>query len=194
MEPGKRRVHAVLGIAHRHGSRGVAVIGAAEGEEAGAAAGAAIEPVLQRHFQCHLDGDRTGVAEKHPVEIAWRQQANQPLRQGQRLLVHQAAEHDVGHRLELALDRGADMRMVIAVAGGPPRGDAVDQFAAVGKPDAAALGRGDRKRRRYRFHLRIGQPDMVEAVPGRRRGGFLLIFAGITRHSALSCHRNALAR
>ena len=34
--------------------------------------------------------------------------------------------------------------MVVAVAGGPPRRDAVDQLAAVGEHDAAALGARDR--------------------------------------------------
>ena len=94
---------------------------------------ALVAPVLHRHFQRDFDGDRTGIAEEHPVEIARPEKPNQPPRQGQRRFVHQAAEHDVGHLGELALDRGADMRVVIAVAGGPPRGDAVDQFAAVGK-------------------------------------------------------------
>ena len=102
--------------------------------------------------------------------------ADQPLRQRQRRLVHQAAEHDVRHRRELALDRCADVRMVVAVAGGPPRGDAVDQFAAVGQHDAAAVRRGDRKRRRRGLHLRIGQPDVIEAVgvPGGEAARFCL--------------------
>ena len=36
-----------------------------------------------------------------------------------------------GMRLELARDRCADMRVVVAVAGGPPGGDAVDQYPPV---------------------------------------------------------------
>ena len=38
--------------------------------------------------------------------------------------------------------------MVVAVAGGPPGGDAVDQLAPVGEHDAAALGAHHRQRRR----------------------------------------------
>ena len=53
--------------------------------------------------------------------------------------------------------------MVIAVTGRPPRGDAVDQFAPVGQHDAAAMRCRDRKRRACGLHLRIGQPDVVEA-------------------------------
>src|SRR6185295_13215894 len=48
-------------------------------------------------------------------------------------------------------------------AGGPPRRDAVDQFAAVGEHNAAALGTRHRERRPRELHLRIGQPDMIEA-------------------------------
>ena len=44
-------------------------------------------------------------------------------------------------------DRGADMGMIVAVTGGPPGGDAVDQFAPIGKHDAAAVRRRDRQRR-----------------------------------------------
>ncbi len=66
--------------------------------------------------------------------------------------------------------RLADMRMVIAVAGGPPGRDAVDQLAAVGQRDAAAVGAHHRQRRSHGLHLRIRQPDMVKpgAVPWRR--------------------------
>ncbi len=61
----------------------------------------------------------------------------------------------------------ANMRMVVAVAGGPPRGDAVDQLAPVGEIDAAALGARHGERRRRRLHLRVGQPEMREALePG----------------------------
>ena len=67
--------------------------------------------------------------------------------------------------------------MIIAVAGGPPRGDAVDQFAPVGQHDAAAMGAGDRQRRPHGLHLRIGQPDVAPGPPAyqsARRGiGFM---------------------
>ena len=69
--------------------------------------------------------------------------------------------------------------MVVAVAGGPPGRDAVDQLAPVGQHDAAALGARDRQRRPRGLHLRIGQPDMGEPrrVPVGRaaRLGFYLV-------------------
>ena len=55
-----------------------------------------------------------------------------------------------------------DVRMIVAVAGGPPRRDAVDQLAPVGEHDAAALRARDRERRPRGLHLRIGQPDVAE--------------------------------
>ena len=142
-QAGEQRVHAGVGIAHRHRAGGVAVIAALEGDELVAPAHAAIDPVLHRHLHGDLDRDRAGVGEEHAVEIA-RQQRRQPPRQRQRLLVHQPAEHHMRHRGELALDRLPDVRMVVAVAGGPPGGDAVDQLAPVGEHDAAALGARDR--------------------------------------------------
>ena len=131
----KQRVHAVLGIAHRHGARGVAVIAALEGNEPCSPLHAAIDPELQRHLQRHFDGDRAGIGKEHAIEIA-RQQRRQPPRQRQGLLVHQPAEHHVRHRRELAFHGRADMWMVVAVAGGPPAGDAIDQFAPVRQHDA----------------------------------------------------------
>ena len=97
-------VHAGVGIAHRHRAGGVAVIAALEGDELGAAADAAVEPVLHRHLHRDLDRDRAGLGEEHAVEIA-RQQRREPPRQRQRLLVHQPAEHHMRHRRELPLDR-----------------------------------------------------------------------------------------
>ena len=67
--------------------------------------------------------------------------------------------------------------MVVAVAGGPPRCDAVDQFAAVGEHDAAALRvAATASGGAHGLHLRIGQPDVVEAggVPVRRAVAFRL--------------------
>ena len=72
--------------------------------------------------------------------------------------------------------------MVIAVAGGPPGGDAVDQFAPVGEHDTAAMrcarpasggGRG--------LHLRIGQPECrAGRIPiGGPRSGLRLKSAAI---------------
>ena len=50
--------------------------------------------------------------------------------------------------------------MIVAVAGRPPRGDAVDQLAPVGEHDARAFGARHRQRRRRSLHLGVGQPDV----------------------------------
>src|SRR5690606_23750719 len=70
---------------------------------------------------------------------------------------------------ELPLQSLPDVRMVVAVAGRPPRGDAVDQFAPVGENDAAALGARHLGRPPQRFHLGVRQPDMVPSGLGFAR-------------------------
>ncbi len=133
----------LLRIAHRHRAGGVAVIAAPEGDEFRAPAHAAVEPVLHRHLHRDFDRDRAGIGEEHAVEIA-RQQRREPPRQRQRRLMHEPAEHHMRHLGKLPLDRRADVRVVVAVAGGPPRRDAVDQLAPVGEHDAAAVRARDR--------------------------------------------------
>ncbi len=86
------------------------------------------------------------------------------LGQRQRRFVHQPAQHHMRHLLELGFDGGGDMRMVVAMGGGPPAGDAVDQLAPVGQHDARAIGARRGQRRAHRLHLGIGQPDMREAA------------------------------
>src|SRR5262249_35327171 len=129
--------------------------------------------------------------EEDTIETAGKAR-RQPAGERQRRLMNEPAEHDVRHQRELALDCGADVGMVIAVAGGPPRGDAVDEFAAIGEHDAAALRADDRQRQRRALHLRVGQPDMGEPglVPiGPDALAFCLavFFAG---HSALPFDRH----
>ena len=84
----------------------------------------------------------------------------QPLGQHERRLMRQSAEHHMRHRGELSLDGLADMRMVVPVAGAPPGRDAIDQLAAVGQDDPAALGPDHGQRRRRHLHLAIRQPDV----------------------------------
>ena len=60
------------------------------------------------------------------------------------LLVNEATKHDVRHRRELRFHGLSDVRVIVAVAGRPPAGDAVDQFAPVGQSDARALGAHNR--------------------------------------------------
>ena len=135
--------------------------------------------------------------EEDAVEVA-RHARREPAGQRERLLVGEPAEHDVRHQRELALDRLPDVGMVIAVAGRPPRCDAIDELASVGEHDAAALRADHRQRRARRLHLRIRQPDMGE--PGLVPGGPLacsacrISCADIQRfHSTVHCRHSALA-
>ena len=173
-------VHAGIGIADRHRSGRIAVIAALESKKFPALAHAAVEPELQRHLHGDLDRDRARLGEEHAIEIA-RHQRRKAAGERERLLVGKPAEHHMRHQRELALDRLADVGMVVAVAGGPPRCDAVDELASIGEHDARAMGAGHEQRRARRLHLRIGQPDMGE--PGLIARGRNSLFS---RHSALS--------
>ena len=66
--PRPQRMHAALGVADGHGRASVAVIAAAPSGQAGALGMAFGLLVLQRHFDCHLDGDRTRVRVKNGIE------------------------------------------------------------------------------------------------------------------------------
>ena len=132
---GEQAVHALFGVAHRHGGEGVAVIGALEAHEAVTPANPLVEPVLQRHLERDLHRHRARLREEHPGERVG-EHAGQAAGQPERRLVGEAAEHYVGHALQLFGDGGADVGVVVAVAGCPPRRDAVDQLATVGEDDA----------------------------------------------------------
>src|SRR5262249_56941712 len=97
-----------------------------------------VHPELHRHLHGDLDRDRTGFRKEHAIAIAGDERCKPP-RQRERLLVHQPAEHHMRHERELALDRLANVRMVVAVAGGPPRRDAVNELASVRDHDPAAM-------------------------------------------------------
>src|SRR5665213_3659783 len=153
-------VHALFRVAHRHRTQRVAVIGRLEADELAASGRAAIDPILQRHLERDLDRDRAGIGKEHMIEIV-RQQARETAREIFRRRMRQAGQHDMRHDVELARDFGPDMRMVVAVAGRPPRRDAVDQHPSVGKVDAAALGALDGKRGGFGAHLRIGPPKIA---------------------------------
>ena len=161
--PGKQAVHAFFRIADGHRRQGVAVIAALERQEPGAAGDAAVDPVLQRHLHGDLDRHRAAFGEEHVVQVAG-QQACKPGGQPIGRLVRQAAEHHVRRALQLCGHRRADVRVIVAVTGGPPGGDAVDKFAPVLQDDPRAFGAGHRQRRGRGLHLTIGTPDVAGAL------------------------------
>ncbi len=113
-------MHAVDGIAHRHRAERVAVISAANRQQPIAIRLAARDPVLDRHLDRDLDGHRARIGEKHVLQRRGRQ-VDQPARQGHRRRVRQAAEHHVGHRLELVPRGPIQLGDVVAVYRAPPR-------------------------------------------------------------------------
>ncbi len=60
-------VHRVFRIADRHGGKRIAVITALQREEFLPRLSAS-QPVLQRHFHRHFDGDRAGIGEEHALQ------------------------------------------------------------------------------------------------------------------------------
>ena len=127
-------VEAVHGIAQRHGREGIAVIAAAEAEELLATRLALVVPVLGGDLQRDLDRDGPRFRKERAVS-GQVEKVRQAGRKGERGLVGQARQHDVRNPGGLGPDGVHDMGVVVAVAGGPPAGDAVDQFPPVGQRD-----------------------------------------------------------
>ena len=142
---GEEAMHAFLGIADRHGRERIAMIAALKGYEPATRCNAFIKPELHRHLHRDLDRDRAAVAEKNMGQ-SLREEGHEPPRQIERRLMNQPAEHDMRHLGELILDRRANMGVIIAVAGGPPARDPIDELAVIGEvirlPCVHATGSG----------------------------------------------------
>ena len=158
-------VQAVVGIADRHGGKGVAVVAAAQGEEADALRLTPGLPVLQGHFHGDFDGDRAGVAEEHAVQLAGRQRG-QLRGQLRRRRMRQAAEHDMWQGIDLRMQGLHQLRVAVAVDRAPPGGHAVDQRPAVGQNQAHAFAADDRVDRIRIRCRRIRMPDMAQILRG----------------------------
>ncbi len=178
------RVHTAGGIADRHRAGRIAVIAPFEGDEFLSPAHALVQPKLYRHLHGDLDGERPGFRKEHTDQIA-RRERRKPARERERLFVGKPAEHHMRHQRELALDRFPDIGVVVAVTGGPPRRDPVDELASISEHDATAIRVSHRQRRSRRLHLRVWQPDMRKPrfVPCGPRGPLISLFP---RHWALS--------
>ncbi|MNT02651.1 hypothetical protein D3C72_1371560 [compost metagenome] len=156
-------VHAVVGVAHGHGAERIAVIAAPKRYKAAAAALALVQPELHRHFHGDFYRHRPGVGVEDAVQPR-PQQAGQAARERQRGLVGQAAEHHMRHGIQLRAHGLGDVRVVVTVASRPPGRHAIDQAAPVRQFQPAAVAAHHGQRRRHRFHLGIGKPDMRLAL------------------------------
>ena len=129
----------------------------------------ACRAVLQGEFDGDFDCHRSGIGKKHMVEPG-RSEVDQGARKFGCAFMGEAAKHDMGHALELLAHGRIELRVTIAVDGRPPGGHAVDQLAAVGELQTAALGSHYRKHRRRIDQRAVRMPDMLTVVgePGRR--------------------------
>ena len=97
------RVHTAVGVADAHRVQRVAVVAAADGEDATPWPVVGGE-ALQRHLHCHLDADGARIGEEHSVQRRtfrlWvRRHRDEALGEPDRGFVRQTAEHDVRHAL-----------------------------------------------------------------------------------------------
>ncbi len=142
----EHRVHPADRVADRHRAERVAVVAAADREQASALGMADRALVLQSHLDRHLHRHRAGVGEEHVLQ-AIRRDLHQPLGKLHSRLMRQTTEHHVSHALQLLAHCRVQRRMAIAVDRTPPRGHAVDQLAPIGQAQTHALG-GDHRQRR----------------------------------------------
>ncbi len=152
---GEQVVHAVDGVTDRHRAEGVAVVAAAQGEQACASRAGRLEADLDRH----LDRDRSRVGEEDVLERL-RRQLHQPRRQLDRRRVREPAEHHVRHPLQLRAGGGVERRMTVAVNRAPPRRHPVDQLAAVGERDSNAARGRDQQRLGDPGHRPVRMPHV----------------------------------
>ena len=159
----ERLVHRLFRVGDRHRAEGVAVIAVGEAEETVFPG----SPTFRQYCSAILSATSTATdpesEKKTRVSPGGAIAVSRPART-QRRLVHQAAEHHVRHRLQLPRHALENMRVIVAVADAPPRRDAVDQLAAVGQDDAAAVRPHDGQGRRGDLHLAVGEPDVRKAV------------------------------
>src|SRR5262249_56225914 len=90
------RMHAVFGIADRHGPGRVAVIATFKGKEFLSLAHALVQPELHRHLHGDFDRDRARLREEDVGQIG-REACRKPTSKRERLLVSKPAEHDTSH-------------------------------------------------------------------------------------------------
>jgi hypothetical protein len=136
---GKEVVHASDRVAHGHGGEGIAMVAGAQGQQAVTAGLAPGLVVLEGHLDGHLHRHRARIAEKDVLE-GLRRQVHQTFHQAHRRLVGKAAEHDMGHAVELVADGLIENRVIVAVDGAPPGRHAIDENPAIHEFNVAAVG------------------------------------------------------
>ena len=158
----EHRVHPVVGIAHRHAPKGVAVVAAPHGEQAPAGGPRLTPGELQGHLDGDLHRDRARVRQEDVVEPRWRD-VDQHLGQLDRRMMGHPAEHHVGHVPQLGTNSLVEHRVAVPVDGRPPRRHAVDHLGAVrqGQPDSSRRRHHDRVDDGGHRRVRVPQPSPI---------------------------------
>ena len=166
-------VHPADRVGDGHRREGVAVVAAADGQEAGAAlTGREVE--LQSGLHRDLDRDRPGVGEEDVLHPGGRE-VEEAAAEVDGGCVREAAEHHVGHRVELAADGCVELGHAVPVDRAPPRAHRVDDLVGgavgVAQPQPDALGGLDEVgvAGRQRRGVRVPHVRAVEGAQGGAR-------------------------
>ena len=150
-------VHAVDGVADRHGGEGIPVVTAPDGQESLSIWATLGQPVLERDLDRDFHRDRARVREEDPFK-ADRCEAHKLLAELYCGLMGEPAKHDVRKGFELVSKRLFNPGVPVPVDRRPPRRHAIDQLLPVGEGESDALCRLNAKYRRS-DRWRVGVPD-----------------------------------
>ena len=160
-------VGAEPAVAEGQGAHGVAVVGAAEGEEAVALRPADVDPVLERDLEGLLDGRRPVAGEQEPGVVD-RHHRGQGLGQLDHHPVAVAEQRGVGHPVELVADGLVQLGDAVAEGVHPQRRDGVEVPPPVDVDQLVALGplHHDRLAGEVLVHRREPVPHHRRVPPG----------------------------
>ena len=158
---GEQAVHAADRVAHGHRAGRVAVVAAADRQQARARSAPERALVLQAHLDRDLHRDRAR-SRRRTRARGPRARARSGARPARTAGSCVSPPNITCAILPELLARGAvERRVAVAVDRAPPRGHAVDQLAAVGQAQAHAL-RGDDRQRGQRCRQRaVWVPDAL---------------------------------
>ncbi len=180
---GKPVVHSAFRITDRHTAGGIAVVTAFNGQHFVFFRPVAGNPGLHGHLDGDLHRHRTGVGEKDAVHGFWRH-SEQLSGQFDGWLMSQATKHDMGKLLNLLLQRGVHLRMVVAMHHTPPGRHAINQPTAIIKVQINPLRPHHREHSRRVVSQKAGPavwvPDMF-GIKGQIFRGDKRAQAGLLR-------------
>ncbi|MNQ72515.1 hypothetical protein D3C85_872230 [compost metagenome] len=150
-------------VAHRHRGHGLAVVAVGQGDEALFVRQAAVEPVVEAHFQRDFDARRAVIGVEAPGQ-AFRSHFHQAFGQFDHRLMAEASEDHMFQLIHLVLDPLVDPRVGMAEDVDPPGADRIEITFAfeVFEPHAFAALDRDQRQLFVVFHLGAGMPQNRE--------------------------------